>query len=59
MAGRAVDQICQSTLNQYLPALCAAFGTQVDNPIRMLDNSQVMLDQHNRVPSLGDLLQDA
>ena len=48
----AIQQLLRRALEHDSTALVAAFGTHVDDPIGVLDNRQVVLDDHHRISGI-------
>jgi hypothetical protein len=42
-----------------MPAFVSAFGTEVNNPIGVFDDIQMMLNHQNRVAAVNQFIQNA
>ena len=59
VAGRGGGDLLGRARGHHRAAAVAALGTEVDHPVGVLDDVDVVLDHHERVPLVGEALEDA
>src|SRR5579871_7024828 len=57
IAGRLAGNILGRAAGDQAPALVAPFGTKVDDPVRGLDELEIVLDHHHGVAGLHEPLE--
>src|SRR3954466_14833668 len=59
MARRARGDLLPRTLGDDVAAAFTAFGPEVDEPVRSLDDVEVVLDHHDRVAGIAQAMHNA
>src|SRR5579872_6435420 len=57
VAARRLDDVFRRTPGDDFAAAVAAFGTEIDHPVRGLDDLEIVLDDNNRIPLRHQLVQ--